>query len=139
MKILVDANIALDVLLGRKPFVVIATQILGLSKGGFEIFISASSITDIYYIIHREQKSKAVATALIKDLLKSVCIAAVTGTEINRAIDLEWGDFEDAVLYATGESIAVNYIVTRNPSDFASASLPVVTPEELLNIITRSV
>jgi hypothetical protein len=34
-----------------------------------------------------------------------------------------------------GESIAVNYIVTRNKADFASATLPVVTPDELLALL----
>ena len=136
MKILVDANVALDVLLERQPFYITGSQILGLSKGGIELFISASTITDIYYIIHREQKSKEKSAALVKNLLTSVDVAAVTGSEIRRAIDLDWGDFEDAVQYAAGEAISVDYIVTRNISDFASASLPVVAPNELLNILT---
>ena len=48
---------------------------------------------------------------------------------------MDWGDFEDAVQYAAGETIAVDYIVTRNKSDFASAVLPVVTPDELLALL----
>jgi hypothetical protein len=48
MKILIDANIALDVLLERPAFYVAGTQVLGLSKGGIELFLSASTITDIY-------------------------------------------------------------------------------------------
>nr|AGS53947.1 PIN domain protein [uncultured bacterium contig00109] len=135
MKILVDANIALDVLLQRQSFYVSATKVLGLSKGGIELFISASTITDIYYIVRRGLKSKETAIALLKNLLTSVDIAAVTGSEIRQAIDLEWSDFEDAVQYATGENIAVDYIVTRNTSDYTSAALPVVTPDELLGII----
>jgi len=139
MKILVDANVILDVLLERQPFYVSGVQILGLSKGGIELFISASSVTDIYYIIHRIRKSKEIAISLLKGLLTSVDIAAVTGNEIHQAIDLDWSDFEDAVQYATGKNIEVDYIVTRNISDFDSASLPVVTPDKILNIIlTRS-
>ena len=72
----------------------------------------------------------------MKNLLTSADVAAVTGSEIRRAIDLDWGDFEDAVQYAAGEAVSVDYIVTRNTSDFVSASLPVVTPNELLNILT---
>ena len=136
MKILIDANVALDVLLEREPFYITGAQLLGLSKGGIELFISASTITDIYYIIRKEHKSKETSAALVKNLLISVDVAAVTGREIRRAIDLDWGDFEDAVQYAAGEAISVDYIVTRNTSDFVSASLPVVTPNELLNILT---
>jgi len=138
MRIFVDANVALDVLLERHPHCISGTQILGLSRGGIELFISASTVTDIYYILHKNQKSKAAAVNLLKNLLTSVDIAAVTGSEIRRAIDLAWGDFEDAVQYAARENINVDYIVTRNTSDFDSAVLPVVTPDELLNILVAN-
>ena len=135
MKILIDANVALDVLLERQPFYISGIQILGLSKGGVRLYISASTITDLYYIVKRELKSKERALVLIKNLIISVDIAAVSGSEIRKAIDLDWGDFEDAVQFACGESFAVDYLVTRNTSDFASATMPVVTPDELLRII----
>jgi hypothetical protein len=76
--------------------------------------------------------------SLIKKLLVDVDVAAVTGNEIRQAISLDWGDFEDAVQYAAGESIAVDYIVTRNKKDFASASMPVVSPDELLLLLDES-
>jgi len=38
MKILLDANVALDVLLERHPFYISGLQVLGLSKGGIEIW-----------------------------------------------------------------------------------------------------
>ena len=82
MRILIDANIALDVLLERQPFYVSGIQILGLSKGGIELFISASTITDLYYIICKEQKNKENAIPLLKNLLTCVDIAAVSGSVI---------------------------------------------------------
>ena len=136
MKILIDGNIALDILLERQPFFVSGIQILGLSKSGIELYISASTITDLYYIIRRELKSKEKAIHLIKNLIISVDIATVSGNEIRKAIDLDWGDFEDAVQFATGESLAVDYLVTRNKSDFTSATMPVVSPDDLLRIMT---
>ena len=138
MKILIDANIALDVLLERQPFYVSGIQILGLSKSGIELYISASTITDLYYIIKKELKSKDTSMGLIKNLIISVNIAAVSGNEIRKAIALDWSDFEDAVQFATGESIAVDYLVTRNTSDFASATIPVVTPDEFLVLLTSN-
>ena len=69
-------------------------------------------------------------------MIRNLNIAAVSDNEIRRAIDLEWVDFEDAVQYAAGEGIAVDYLITRNTSDFSSAILPVVTPDDFLLIIT---
>jgi len=134
MKILIDANVALDVFLERQPFYVSGTRILGLSKGGVGLFVSASSITDIYYITRKSFGNNTSAN-LLRNLLTSVHVASVTDSEIRRALDLNWDDFEDAVQYTTGESLAVDYIVTRNASDFASAAMPVVTPDELLDAI----
>ena len=138
MKILIDANVALDILLQRQPFYVTGIQILGLSRSGIELYISASTITDLYYIIRRELKSKEMSIQLIKNLIINVDIAAVSGSEIRKAIDLDWGDFEDAVQFVVGESLAVDYLVTRNTSDFISTTIPVVTPADLLHIITDS-
>jgi predicted nucleic-acid-binding protein len=135
MKILIDTNVALDVLLKNQPFLVSSAQVLGLSKLSIRLFLSASTITDIYYIISRSLKSKKTAMSLLKNLLATIDVAAVTDNEIRQAISLDWGDFEDAVQYAAGESIAVDYIVTRNKADFASATLPVVSPEELLALL----
>ena len=137
MKILLDSNVALDVLLENQPFLASSVGVIGLSKLGIELFLSASTVTDIYYIVSKAMKSKQTAMSLIKKLLVHVDIAAVTGNEIRQAISLDWGDFEDAVQYATGESIAVNYIVTRNKADFASATLPVVSPDELLASLNK--
>ena len=89
MKILIGANIALDILLERQPFYVSGVQILGLSKSGIELYISASTITDLYYITKRELKSKDRALILIKNLIISVDIAAVSGSDIRKAIDLD--------------------------------------------------
>jgi predicted nucleic-acid-binding protein len=135
MKILLDSNVALDAVLKREPFYNSAANVIGLSQGGIGLFISASAITDIYYIVRKSKNNKEIAITLIKDLLENANVAAVTGNEIHQAISLEWGDFEDAVQYAAGESIAVDYIVTRNKADFASAALPVVSPEELLALL----
>jgi predicted nucleic acid-binding protein len=135
MKILLDTNIALDVLLERHPFHETGTKVLGLSKGGVELFISASAITDIYYIARKRQTGKEAAMNMLKTILLSADVASVTGNEIRRAIALDWNDFEDAVQYAAGERIEVDYVVTRNAADFAFAAIPVVSPEVLLAII----
>ena len=135
MKILLDSNIVLDVILEREPFHESASDVMGLSQGGIGLFVSASAITDIYYIVRKAKGSKEAAITLIKDLMENVDFAAVTGNEIRHAISLDWGDFEDAVQYAAGESIAVDYIVTRNKTDFSTATLPVVCPDELMALL----
>jgi len=74
---------------------------------------------------------------LLKNLLKTVDIAAVTGKNIFEAINLELNDFEDAVQYITGQSISAEYVITRNPKDFLEGNLKVISPEEFISKIIR--
>ncbi|GHT71554.1 twitching motility protein PilT [Spirochaetia bacterium] len=136
MNILIDTNVALDALLERQPFYAAAANVLGLSTLGVGIFVSASAITDIYYISRKHTGSKKAAMELLKNLLLNVDAATVSGVEIRRAIALDWGDFEDAVQYAVGESLAVDYIVTRNPADFSSSSIEAATPDQFIRLVT---
>ncbi|GHU67766.1 twitching motility protein PilT [Spirochaetia bacterium] len=136
MNILIDTNVALDALLERQPFYAAAAKVLGLSTLGVRIFVSASAITDIYYISRRQTGSKKTAMELLKNLLLYVDAATVSDAEIRRAIALDWGDFEDAVQYAAGERLAVDFIVTRNPADFFSSPIEAVTPDQFIRRVT---
>jgi len=64
-------------------------------------------------------------------------IAAVTGKEIYRAIDLNWSDFEDAVQYATGEHIQADYIITRDTSGYVGNAIPAIHPADFLAIMEQ--
>jgi hypothetical protein len=82
------------------------------------------------------QYDRSTQYCMIK-VLKVFYPATVTDTNIYHALDLEWNDFEDSVQYIVGESLAVDYIVTRNTQDFTSGSIPAVTPEQFIEIITN--
>ena len=54
MKVLIDTNIVLDVLLRRADFFDASYNVLKLSTlDKMGIFVTANAITDIYYILHR--------------------------------------------------------------------------------------
>lgn len=50
MQILIDTNVILDVLLNRESFAQDAVKILKLPASDVQKYVSASAITDIYYI-----------------------------------------------------------------------------------------
>ncbi|GHV61361.1 twitching motility protein PilT [Spirochaetia bacterium] len=137
MKVLLDTNIALDVILQREPFYQNSSNIVNDSNdGAYTAFVSASAVTDISYIAGRELRDKKLVMSRLKLLLKTVDIAAVTGVEIHRAIDLAWTDFEDCVQFTAGERLAVRYIITRDPGGFAGSGIPVLSPDQFLAMIT---
>lgn len=133
MKILVDTNIVLDVMLKREPFYKSSLEILGLTKrDDVEEYVSASAITDIYYLAYRQLRDKEVVKKLMKKLLTVVSVASVSEQEIENALSLEWNDFEDSVQYSVAFLQEMEGIVTRNPNDYKEAKIKIWKPEELL-------
>ena len=82
MQVLIDTNVILDVLLNRKDFVQNAVEILKLSESDFQKFVSASAITDIYYIAYQEIRDKVAVKDLIKTTLKIVHVSDVSELNI---------------------------------------------------------
>ncbi len=139
MTVLIDTNVILDVLLKRERFMWKSSNVLLLSeKEIIDGYVTASSITDIFYITNKTYKDKRKSMGLLKELLKTIRIAAVSGEEIYRAIELDWNDFEDAVQYTAGEQLHADYIITRDTGGYINSSITVITPSEFLDLIENS-
>ena len=136
MNLLIDTNVILDILLKREPYYKDAARICVLSeKGHIRSYVSASAVTDIFYVAKKELKNKQLALELLKNVLDVINIASVTEETIYEALDLQWDDFEDSVQYVAGNSISAEYIVTRNPKDFSNSDIKVISPEKFINQI----
>jgi predicted nucleic acid-binding protein len=135
MTILIDTNVILDILLNRQPWYTNAALIFGFSQQNIiKSYVSASAITDIFYLTQKE-RGKSAAKEAIKRILQVFYPATVTDKNIYQALELEWEDFEDSVQYIVGETLSVNYIVTRNTKDFTLSSIEAVTPEQFIRVI----
>ncbi|GHV94709.1 twitching motility protein PilT [Spirochaetia bacterium] len=134
MNALIDTNVALDILLRRKDYAS-AMGVLGFAeKDIITGYISASAITDIFYIAKSKLGKNATKEAL-KKLLQVFRPATVTDSHIYQALDLDWDDFEDSVQFIVSESFSADYIITRNTQDYTSSSIPAVTPEQFVSLI----
>lgn len=131
MKILVDSNVIIDILCKREPFFEDSYNALNKSIDDGTIFISASAITDIFYIVRKYLGIKQTKDC-IKNLLGLVKIADTKGLDIEKALPSEISDFEDAVVSAIAERLKVKYILTRNTKDFVKSKIPSITPQEYL-------
>jgi len=136
MNVLIDTNVILDILLERKPYYENAARINVLCEKGYvNGYISASAITDIFYVAKKELKNKDIVSELLKNILKTTHIASVTESDINEALNLKWDDFEDSVQYVIGKNIYAKYIITRNPKDFTNSRIKAISPDEFLSIM----
>ncbi|MBX2964919.1 MAG: PIN domain-containing protein [Cyclobacteriaceae bacterium] len=131
-KVLFDTNIILDIALERHPFFKHALELFGLiDRKIIAGNITASSVTDIYYIAKKE-KGHTDSISFIKNLVEVVEVIGVDKRVIINALTSDMKDFEDAVLASASELNEIEVIITRNKSDFKNARLRVVTPEEFL-------
>lgn len=132
MKILIDTNIVLDLILERLPFVENAVLIFEqIERGNLAGYIAATTITNIFYIL-RKAKGREVALAAIHRLLIGLQFCAVDRQTIETALSLDLKDFEDSIQLACATLDQLDAIVTRDPKDFSGSNLPIYSPAELL-------
>ena len=132
MRVIVDTNVVLDVLLNREPFVKAAVDVFCLvEESRIDAFLCATTITTIDYLLTQFlPASKARDT--LRRLISLFEIATVNRPVIERALRSKIRDFEDAVLDEAGQMAGVDSVVTRNTKDFAGSTLNVLDPNEFL-------
>jgi predicted nucleic acid-binding protein len=131
MKVLVDTNVVLDILLKRSPFYQDAFKIFKLiDQERIYGCLSASSITDIFYLLRKDRNNPGEVYQIIDELTAFFSVVPVSETTISGALALRWKDFEDAVQYMTAKENGINYIITRNKTDFENSDIPCVSPDE---------
>lgn len=136
MKIMCDTNIFLDVLLDRAPFSDTSAKVLSLCENHtIDGYISASCITDIFYLVRKYTHSNELAYQSIGKVLEIAKVCSVTNHEVLLAYQQKARDFEDCLLATCAKAIHCDYIITRNKKDFEALIVPALEPSELLNIL----
>lgn len=137
MKALIDTNIFLDVALQRQPFLVESDKVLSLLEAGsLPGYISASTISDFYYVA-RKVVGHTKTLDFLKSLLSFCPVATVDQLVIDNAIELTiksgFKDFEDAILNCTAIANSLDTIITRNTKDFEQSKLRILTPMQIVD------
>lgn len=135
MKLLIDTNVILDMIFKRKNCDSSVRLFQKIRLWKMEAWITASSVTDLFYIIRKETHDTDQTYMIMENIFKLVSILAVTEKDIKEAFKERWKDFEDCVQYMTGKNNWIDYIITANEKDYRFASLPVITPDSWIDMI----
>jgi predicted nucleic acid-binding protein len=136
MKVLLDTNILLDVLLDREPWVADSKAIWkACDDGKIMGYVSGTSFTNVYYIARRLVGAHGALEA-VSLLLDAFEVAPIGRDVLERACQLSGSDFEDDVVIAAALRLRLDAIVTRDRAGFASAQIRVLAPAELLASLT---
>jgi len=94
--LLIDTNVILDICLEREPFVKDAQRVMRvISLHGINAYLTATTITDIYYITKRKTNHNQVML-FFEHLFRFVNILSVNETIVKSAMKVENKDFEIA-------------------------------------------
>ena len=136
MRLLIDANILLDVLEIRQPHVEVSSLIWKLCEvGRAEGYISALTFANLVYVMRKELGADKIEEIWNK-LRLIFFVADLTEKDMDFATNAKWDDFEDAIQSATASRVGADYIITRNQKDFTHSKVPAITPTDLLQRLT---
>ena len=134
MKVLLDTNVVLDAIAKREPFYPDAQNVIDLILDNkLEGYITANSITDIFYIAKKYLSQNDLRNTM-RSLFTIFSIIDVLGTDCHKALDFPIDDYEDALLVVCGDKTAMDYIITRDQEFLKKVkpSIPVISPADFL-------
>jgi predicted nucleic acid-binding protein len=135
MKILIDTNIFLDVILLRKIHYESSAEVWSLvSEKKITGCISAISINNLHYILLK-QKDRSSVKELIGQFLDEFEVVPLTKSLLAEAKEIDKNDFEDMIQYVSAKKSDCDYIITRNIQGFPNEDIILVEPPDLLKII----
>ena len=134
MKVLIDTNVIIDVLGKNEKFYDDSYKIILLGlEGEIETIMSASAVTDVYYILKKYIHDSIVLRENIFLLSNYLKICKATAEDITNAVLLSIPDFEDAVVAAIAKREKADFIISRNESDFENSHIPAISPAQFIN------
>jgi predicted nucleic acid-binding protein len=131
-RVLFDTNVILDVALKRELFFQEAAELfLLIDAEKISGQITATTVTDIYYISRKEMGHESSINFIV-DLIKIVEVIGIDKAIILSAFQSKIVNLEDATQEEASLNNYVDTIITRNKKDF-KGMIKVLTPKEFLS------
>lgn len=129
MKLLIDTNILLDVMMEREEHYAKSAAIWrGCEAGLFTGFVSVLTAANIMYIMRRQMDPETVSD-VIQKLELIFRFTELTPADLRKAAEMQWKDFEDAIQSVTARRVRADYIITRNTRDYPDSPVQAITPD----------
>lgn len=142
MKVFLDTNILLDLLLERDGFEDSAELFRMQDEGRIKLFVSLLTMVNLEYV-YKKTVGQNLAIANLKYLSTLVEVLPMDGDQLQKAMLLDGKDFEDVLQAVCAAEGCCDYLITRNAKDFKISkglskdlSLPIIaTPADFQNTI----
>lgn len=131
-KLFVDTDVILDLLGQLIPhfhFSAVLFTFAEMKK--LELYTSPLILANTFYIL-RKQIGIDEAKKALRKLRILLHIIDSSEAVVDKALNSDFSDFEDAIQYYTALEHGISVILTRNLRDYKNASVIVQTPEAFL-------
>lgn len=130
---LIDTNVIIDALTSREPWNENAETIFIMAANHMmDMYITASSATDIYYLVRKYLHSADQAKQVMEKLYSLVGILTVSAAECIDALASSVSDYEDAVVERVSVKANMDYIITRNVKDYQQGMVKAISPNDFI-------
>lgn len=139
MKVLMDTNVIVDALTSREPWKESAEKIFLMAANCVvDAYITASTVTDIYYLVRKYLHSTEQAKRVMGKLYSLMEILTVTRNECVDALASAVNDYEDAVIERTAAKADMDYIITRNVKDYQNGMIKAILPNDFITLMEEA-
>ena len=130
MRILVDTNVVMDALIGRRPFFERSDQVLKLCGAKkVEGHLAAHTVTNLFYLLRKFYSNDERRDVLLS-LFDIFQVERIDETRLRSALlRNDFKDFEDCLQVECAAAVQAEYIVTRNVEDFLTSAVPPIRPD----------
>ena len=136
MRILADTNVIIDALTSREPWNKSAEEIfLMAANHTIEMYITASSATDIYYLIRKHLHNIEAAKMIMGKLYSLTGLLELTADDCLYALASSISDYVDAVAEKVASSKDIDYIVTSNIIDYQAGGTKIILPDDFVKLV----
>lgn len=133
IRALIDTNVVLDYMLEREQFIESASLVMDAHQAGrFEGFVSTITPLNVFYITRRF-RGRDEARLYVQSILQRFEISPADKDVLQKAMQLEMGDYEDAVQAASAMASDLDLIITRDMDGYTNSPVRAVSPAEFIS------
>ena len=131
MRVYIDTNILVDLVLSRQEFLPDAQRVFALGYADeAQLMVSALSFINTVYLGKKYKFPIDDVFSKLRMIAEFVDVVDLRGQNVIDMLDSGWKDYEDATKFHSAIEEQADCIVTRNKKDYKSSTIEVFTPAE---------
>jgi hypothetical protein len=138
MNALISASVLADAIQNREPYAEEArTLIRAAANQEFSGYITAEAVIDLYRLVYGCTHSCEESRKILSKILFLFPVIDTTEVDVKCAMSSDLPYYETAVMAESAMRKDVDCMILRDPRGFDSSPVPVYSPGEFLNILSK--